>query len=251
VEYGLHKTRKRLFDKAKQIIAERLNDQSEVRVLDLGSGNGAFLINLANSFKNQPVKLVGIDISKSFVDYANEAAKIKNLPHLKFQCLDVDRQQLEGKFEVVVSSEVLEHLQFPQKVLKNIYKVLSPGGGFLLSTPNGNNWIKYPFFFIKKFVEQRNTRQLESNLTQSEETFKLAEEEQHINVYNHANLKEQLVKAGFKIEKMPRSSLVFGGEFLDNHPSLWALVMLLDVILDYLPFPQLGWDSIFFCLKEK
>jgi SAM-dependent methyltransferase len=47
---------------------------------------------------------------------------------------------LEGSFEAVVFSEVLEHLTHsPVPVLEEIYRVLAPGGMLVLSTPNARS----------------------------------------------------------------------------------------------------------------
>ena len=41
-----------------------------------------------------------------------------------------------GTFDVVFSYHVIEHLLYPEKFIENVYKILKPGGYFILGTPN-------------------------------------------------------------------------------------------------------------------
>ena len=41
----------------------------------------------------------------------------------------------DRRFDVVVMSEVLEHVRAPEEAIKNVHEILSPGGGLILSTP--------------------------------------------------------------------------------------------------------------------
>jgi ubiquinone/menaquinone biosynthesis C-methylase UbiE len=42
----------------------------------------------------------------------------------------------DAHFDIVVSSEVIEHTPNPEQAIKEIYRVLKPGGVMVLSTPN-------------------------------------------------------------------------------------------------------------------
>ncbi len=46
----------------------------------------------------------------------------------------------ESAFDVVVASEVIEHLENPRFVMREIYRILRPGGTVLVSTPNNESW---------------------------------------------------------------------------------------------------------------
>lgn len=247
-EYAWRKTKKLLQDEALRIITKL---KKPINVCDVGCGNGSLLIRLAETTGNLGLRVnyQGLEISMPFVEYAREAVKFKNLTNISFCYFDVENDEIQKKFDIIICSEVLEHLDNPQKALKKIYKLLNNNGFLLLSTPNSKNLIKYPFFFLKKRASYWNSRSIGKYLTKKEQRFKLAELEQHLHVFSQIELKKTLKELGFIIYKTPRSATLFGGSFLDDHPLLLGLMMIFDSIFDHIPLPQLGWDSIFFCQK--
>ena len=249
-EYAWYKTKKTLHDETKKLILKLRQDKGSISVCDIGCGNGGFLMRLAQEINDPMVKYVGVDISKPFIDFANHAVKAKKLKNISFKLYDVESQSLPDTFDIVVSSEVLEHLQNPDIFIKHVYSQLRPKGYFLLSTPNAKNAIKYPLFFLKNLVTKHNEKELRKSLTKDEETYKLAEVEQHIKTFSHSELHSLLGSNGFSIYKIPRSTTVFGGPFLDRHRVIWASIIIFDAIADLLPFPQIGWDCIVFTQKK-
>jgi 2-polyprenyl-6-hydroxyphenyl methylase/3-demethylubiquinone-9 3-methyltransferase len=99
------------------------------RVLDVGCGNGAFCRELANA----GFGAVGCDPSGEGIRIAAES-----LPQAKFRQLGVDDDPAilgERDFDVVVSTEVVEHLTMPRHLPQFAKQVLRPGGLLIVSTP--------------------------------------------------------------------------------------------------------------------
>jgi len=77
----------------------------------------------------------GIDRSESGIQIAREA-----FPQVQFLLGDVEKDlspdpfQAES-FDVVVSSEVVEHLYHPRRLIQNAFRLLKPSGHFIVSTP--------------------------------------------------------------------------------------------------------------------
>jgi 2-polyprenyl-3-methyl-5-hydroxy-6-metoxy-1,4-benzoquinol methylase len=44
------------------------------------------------------------------------------------------------KFDVVIASEVIEHLENPRHAIRGIFRVLRPDGAIVISTPNNESW---------------------------------------------------------------------------------------------------------------
>jgi 2-polyprenyl-3-methyl-5-hydroxy-6-metoxy-1,4-benzoquinol methylase len=106
------------------------------RVLDIGCGNGA----LAALFLERGCAVVGVDLSQRGIEIAREAH-----PAARFEVLAADDQILanlaEDPFDVVVSTEVIEHLYAPAAFLIGCRAALQSGGRLVLSTPY-HGWMK-------------------------------------------------------------------------------------------------------------
>jgi 2-polyprenyl-3-methyl-5-hydroxy-6-metoxy-1,4-benzoquinol methylase len=102
------------------------------RVLDLGSGNGSF----ANALYQEGFYVVGIDGDKNGVNLSKKA-----FPWIKFINLDIEKEQQKiilsklGKFDAIVSLEVIEHLYSPHKLIKLSDQLLLKKGSLIISTP--------------------------------------------------------------------------------------------------------------------
>jgi 2-polyprenyl-3-methyl-5-hydroxy-6-metoxy-1,4-benzoquinol methylase len=46
----------------------------------------------------------------------------------------------DASFDLVIGAEVIEHLENPRAVCREIFRLLRPGGRVLLSTPNNESW---------------------------------------------------------------------------------------------------------------
>jgi 2-polyprenyl-3-methyl-5-hydroxy-6-metoxy-1,4-benzoquinol methylase len=102
----------------------------QLTVLDVGCSNGS------NSFPVASLghHLLGIDISSESVEYAG---KRNSFPNARFMVHNLVEQPLEEKFDLVICSEVLEHLTEPGTLIRAMAEVLEPGGLLVITVPNG------------------------------------------------------------------------------------------------------------------
>lgn len=107
---------------------EHLLPAGKLSILDVGCGNGY----VASQLSNRGHKVIGIDASEDGIAIAKEA-----YPSVRFELHSAydDLRTLTKAVDVVVSSEVIEHLYRPQLFLDNILTVLYPGGSLILTTP--------------------------------------------------------------------------------------------------------------------
>lgn len=100
-------------------------------VLDIGCGLGGFLRYLAARNPFFPHKLFGCDFSPYAVTIAE-----KHLPEASFYVSDVYKLPFNNDFfDVVIATEVIEHLTDYTQALKEMYRICKPNGILLLSTP--------------------------------------------------------------------------------------------------------------------
>jgi len=99
----------------------------ELTILDLGCGDGrsvAIWSILGNA--------TGIDLSTRAMEKAR-----KLFPHLKFSSGDATKTTFEpASFNVIISQEVLEHIEDQRAYIEECYRLLLPGGYLILTTPN-------------------------------------------------------------------------------------------------------------------
>lgn len=96
-------------------------------ICDLGCGNG----HIAGRLASAGYEVTGIDASRSGIRIAQNA-----YPKVKFVEALINRE-LTGfnSFDLVISSDVIEHLYRPSDLLEAAFSILKPGGHLLLGTP--------------------------------------------------------------------------------------------------------------------
>lgn len=99
-------------------------------VLDCGCGTGYGSAELAQS----AASVTGIDISTDAVEYARLNYGSANARYVTGSCLELAFPA--ESFEVLVAFEVIEHLADFRQFLAECARVLTPGGIFIVSTPN-------------------------------------------------------------------------------------------------------------------
>ncbi len=101
-------------------------------IADFGCGAGNLLSHLNKYF--QPAVCNGFDFSETLLNLA-----IKRFPEGRFAHHDI-YTCMDRQFDFVFCTEVIEHLLYPDKAVKNILATVNPnGGGAFLSVPDGRN----------------------------------------------------------------------------------------------------------------
>jgi len=103
-------------------------------VLDVGCANGAHTLKAAARAK----RVVGMDYDVGQLRVAADTARSRGLDNVQVFAWDLTRALPfpEGAFDAVLFLDVIEHLDERQPVLREIRRVLKPGGRLLVSGPN-------------------------------------------------------------------------------------------------------------------
>lgn len=152
------------------------------KILEVGCRSG----NLTQ-FYHEGNQVEGIDVDR------NALLEFEKRLNLKSYWVDVDSEDIpfdDESFDLVVFSEVMEHLRFPQKALAEISRVLIKNGRLIGSVPNAfrlrNRW---KFLFGKPF-------ELDPS---------------HLRSYSHHSLKKEINQVFGSVEIHPISGHLFGG----------------------------------------
>lgn len=108
---------------------------ADATIADLGCGNGYILA----QFRGEERRLCGFDVSHSGIEMATAA-----YPSIQFGVLDLtsdlSTHALAGECDLVISTEVVEHVYSPRIFARNCFALLKPGGRAIISTPYHGYW---------------------------------------------------------------------------------------------------------------
>lgn len=130
----------------------------KANILDAGCGDGFYLYLLSELFPS--ASLIGLDCNRLALKSARGNLRGKEIKLLLGDIIKIPLK--DNQFDVVLASEVLEHLNDDYLAVKELVRVLKPGGQLLITVPHANfpflwdpiNWLSeacFGFHFSKGF----------------------------------------------------------------------------------------------------
>lgn len=144
-------------------------------ILDAGCGEG---------FSMNKLKLNGIGEKIEGIEYSKDAISFgkKLFPDLTIKQGSVyELPYKDNSFDLIVCTEVLEHLEDPKKAIKEMLRVTKKY--LIISVPNE------PLFMMSNFLRGKNLS-------------RLGNDEGHINHWNPLSLKSYLIQNKVKVKKL-------------------------------------------------
>lgn len=114
-----------LFKERLDEIKSFLKNKSDIELLDIGCGNGAFLDAAKSQFNVE-----GVEISQRLAEltYNRINVPIHNIDFVYFVS--------DKKYDIITMYDFIEHTSNPSNILKKAYSLLSDGGIIVVYTPN-------------------------------------------------------------------------------------------------------------------
>ncbi|WP_313131749.1 class I SAM-dependent methyltransferase [Stutzerimonas nitrititolerans] len=136
------------------------------RMLDIGCGLGFLLSGVADSWERH-----GVEVSEFAIEHASHYG------HIYQGCLE-NAGYPDQHFDLVVIYHVIEHVQNPQKLLKEIRRILKPDGWLILGTPDFDSGA------ARRFGEN----------------YRMLHDTTHISLFSNDSMHRFLRDHGFRIE---------------------------------------------------
>jgi SAM-dependent methyltransferase len=139
----------------------RLKGRRSSKIADAGSGRGLFTLYLARTFPDAEV--IGMDIDHRQVAVNNSIAKRLEQNNCRFLVQDVTGLPAEAGYDLILSTDNLEHLEDDRAQCAAFYRALAPGGNLLVHVPhltrNVFGWRRANFMGIEGHVRPGYTKE--------------------------------------------------------------------------------------------
>ncbi|MBO4579201.1 MAG: class I SAM-dependent methyltransferase [Clostridiales bacterium] len=194
-----------------------LPDLADLRILDLGCGSGEHCMDY---LKMGAKEVTGIDISEKMLSVAKEKNSAPGIRYIRMPMEDLDK--LEGGFDLVISSLAIHYIEDYRGVVKNVRRLLVPGGEFIFSQEHPINTCHTGG---DRWVRDETGYKLSAKVT---DYAKEGERESvwfvdNVKIYHRSmsTVINVLIEEGFKIEKIvePKPS----EELLEKYPDYYDL----------------------------
>jgi len=230
VSYTWHKKRRGL----RELFALALAGCRPPRpaVLDVGCGDGFDLFMLRNLPASRRVlRFVGVDLDPAGIAYCQARAAFEGCADMEFRLRDVVQAPLgpAEQADIIVCSEVIEHLVEPGSLITSLAAALPPGGFLILTTPNGASWSGR----LKRALGLAPSPPLAEGGSVG-----------HISVRGRKEWRKLCRQAGLSLIAERRGSLLYGSPATDRCRWFAGLTIALDGILDALRLKDLSWETL-------
>jgi len=190
---------------------------SDISILDVGCGTG---IGITFPIASLGYKILGIDIDLISIEEAN---KINIYPNISFFNGFIEEKADLKDIDIVICSEVLEHVPNPFNFLLSLKCCLKKEGIIILTTPNGYGWFEFEKFvyeklglrFLFKFLNSIIRVRKLINSKKSLPMTTLNKEDKHLQRFTYKRLRLLFDKANLDMVGESRAG-VFGGQISET-----------------------------------
>ena len=112
----------------------RTKPEKGVKVLDAGSGFGQYTYFIARKYPLWDI--LALDVKADEIKACQDFFEKAGFTRAQFQAADLIQFRKEKTFDLILSVDVMEHIEPDEQVFQNLFHSLKDGGMLLISTPS-------------------------------------------------------------------------------------------------------------------
>lgn len=209
----------------RQIVQKWIPNGIGMLAVDIGCGPGLF----CNMLSDRAWQTTAVDLDISNLDKAKKWAPKTILG----EAISVLSDLPSTSYDLVLALEIVEHMpkSYGQNLIKQIHRILKPGGRLLLSTPN------------RLSLEGLKDYYLHEKLLKHRKWYAWGTEDSHIYIYSSLEIIELLKKSGFYFDEII-------GLWYETKSRFGRLRLPFQQTTLY-PFNRFGFDINLNCIKSN
>lgn len=106
----------------------------KVDIYDAGTGYGQYVYFMLNNLT--PCSVYAVDVKRNWINDCIMFFRKIGKENVSFGIEDLTQIEHNEKFDIIVTVDVMEHIEDDVRVFDNFYKALKPGGFLLINTPS-------------------------------------------------------------------------------------------------------------------
>lgn len=106
----------------------------KINIYDAGSGYGQYSYFMSKHL--QPCEVYSVDVKEDWIRDCKDFFSSQNINNVKFGVEDLTSINHKAKFDLIVSVDVMEHIEDDVQVFKNFHYALNKDGYLLINTPS-------------------------------------------------------------------------------------------------------------------
>jgi 2-polyprenyl-3-methyl-5-hydroxy-6-metoxy-1,4-benzoquinol methylase len=118
----------------KKELRQLSSESGDLNVVDAGSGFGQYVYYMAR--KNRNWKIKGVDVKQEQIDDCNQFFSKIGFLNTKFEYADLTKFSNDTPLDLIITIDVMEHIEEDVKVFENFYNSMKEGASLLISTPS-------------------------------------------------------------------------------------------------------------------
>lgn len=185
-------------------------------VLNVGCGDGVQAVVYKGNFK----RMVGVDLNKDRLEIAKQFTEYFDIKNFFPLYANVEAIPLNEKFDKVIAIDIIEHVQNPDKLAKEISRLLKDNDRLLITFPSMHDKWENLFRFIGRKILRRKGKTVRQAGWDPDE---------HQYDYNLKKWLSLMAANGFKLEKS-RASTLFPPLHYLGLPKFWFTNKFIHVI---------------------